>query len=128
MWRHCKADKYTLIWFASVFIFFSLITNKEWRYVLPLFPTLAIASSVLILFGYSKLNAWRKQAPVSKQTQRKMVVGLFVVLIAGAMAYSVYDAYTVTAYFDITIQLEPATVYASEPHARQPNHHGVVPL
>jgi 4-amino-4-deoxy-L-arabinose transferase-like glycosyltransferase len=112
MWRHCKADKYTLIWFVSVFVFFSLITNKEWRYVLPLFPTLAIASSVLILFGYGKLNAWRKQAPVSKHTQRKVVVGLFVVLIGGAMAYSVYDAYTVTAYFDITVQLEPATVYA----------------
>ena len=34
------------------------------------------------------------------------------VAVAGAMAYSVYDAYSVTAYFDITIELEPATVYA----------------
>jgi 4-amino-4-deoxy-L-arabinose transferase-like glycosyltransferase len=112
IWRHNKSDKYILIWFAIVFIFFSFITNKEWRYVLPLFPALAIASAVLILYGYGKLDIWRKQKHVSKQTQRKVVAGLFVILVAGAMAYSVYDAYTVTAYFDISIQLEQATVYA----------------
>ena len=28
------------------------------------------------------------------------------------MAYSVYDAYTITANFNIQIQLEPATLYA----------------
>ena len=111
IWRRSKADKYTLIWFASVFVFFTLITNKEWRYVLPLFPTLAIASAVLILFSYGKLDTWRKRAPISKQTQRKIVAGMFVVFIVGAMAYSVYDAYTVTAYFNITISLEPAAVY-----------------
>jgi hypothetical protein len=112
IWRHSKADKYALIWFACVFVFFTLITNKEWRYVLPLFPTLAIASAVLILSGSSKLGAWVKQAHVNKQTQRKVVGVVFVVLVAGAMVYSVYDAFTPAAYFDITIQLEKATVYA----------------
>ena len=110
--RHNKGDKYVLIWFACTFAFFTLITNKEWRYVLPLFPVLAIAAAVLILFSYGKLDAWRKQAHISRQRQRKLVAGLFVVVVAGAAAYSVYDAYAVTSYFDVAIELEPATVYA----------------
>jgi hypothetical protein len=110
--RHNKSDKYVLIWFASTFFFFTLIINKEWRYVLPLFPALAIAAVVLILFGYGKLDVWRKQAHISRQRQRKLVAGLFVVVVSGAAAYSMYDAYAVTSYFDVEIELEPATVYA----------------
>ena len=37
---------------------------------------------------------------------------MFIVLVAGAMAYSVYDAYSITSTFNIQIELEPATVYA----------------
>ncbi len=48
VWRHSKSDQFVLIWFVSIFVFFSLIDNKEWRYVLPLFPALAIAFAVLI--------------------------------------------------------------------------------
>jgi hypothetical protein len=112
VWRQSKADKYATIWFVSVFVFFTLITNKEWRYVLPLFPTLAIASSVLILFSYDKFDAWRKQVHASKQVRRKVAVGVFVILVAGAMVYSIYDTYSATSYFDINIQLEQATIYA----------------
>ena len=110
--RHNKNDKFLLIWFVSVFIFFTLIANKEWRYVLPVFPVLSISAAMLILFGYAHLEAWKKRSPASKQRQRKLVAGLFVVVVASAMAYSIYDTYSITSYFDVTIQLEPATVYA----------------
>ena len=53
-WQHNKADKFVLIWFVSVFVFFSFIENKQWRYVLPLFPALAISAAALILFFYGK--------------------------------------------------------------------------
>jgi len=110
--RHNRPDRYMLIWFLSTFVFFTLITNKEWRYVLPLFPVLAIAATILVLFGYRKLALWKKQAHISSRHQQKVVAGVFVVMVVGAMAYSVYDAYVVTAYYDVSIELEPATLYA----------------
>jgi len=110
--RHSKFDKFVIIWFVSTFIFFTLITNKEWRYVLPLFPALAIAAAALILFGYGKLKTWMEQVSINKQRQRKIIAGLFIAVVAAALAYSVYDAYSITSYFDITIEVEPATIYA----------------
>ena len=113
LWRHLKSDKFVLIWFASIFIFFTFIENKEWRYVLPLFPALAIATAVLLLFLYGKVEgAWKRQATGDKKRNVKVAAALLIALAAGAMAYSVYDAYTITANFNIQIQLEPATLYA----------------
>jgi 4-amino-4-deoxy-L-arabinose transferase-like glycosyltransferase len=112
-WRHTKTDKFTLIWFATVYVFFTLITNKEWRYVLPLFPALAIAAAVFILFLYGKAEGtWKRQVVVKKKQAAKLAAGVLVVLVAGAMAYSVYETYSVVSGFDIKIELEPATVYA----------------
>ena len=112
VWRHNKSDQYIVLWFATVFVFFSLISNKEWRYVLPLFSALAISAAVLILFLFSKVDAaWKRKVQVKKKTA-KLAAILFVVLIVGAMAYSVNDAYSITSTFNIQIQLEPATVYA----------------
>ena len=114
-WRHSKSDKFVLIWFVIIFVFFSLIDNKEWRYVLPLFPALAIASAVLILFLYDKVNgAWKKQVTANKKQNAKIAAGVLIALAAGAMAYSVYDSYSITAFFNIQIELEPATVYAMD--------------
>ena len=44
VWRRKREDKFVFIWFISVFVFFTLISNREWRYVLTLFPALAIFS------------------------------------------------------------------------------------
>jgi predicted membrane-bound mannosyltransferase len=113
VWRHNKSDKFAVIWFAAILIFFSLIDNKEWRYVLPLFPTLAISASVLILFLYGKIDAaWKKRVNLDKKKSAKFAAGLFIVLVAGAMAYSICDAYSIASTFNIQIELEPATVYA----------------
>jgi 4-amino-4-deoxy-L-arabinose transferase-like glycosyltransferase len=112
-WRHTKSDQYVLIWFATVFVFFTFISNKEWRYVLPLFPALAIAAAVLILFLYGKAEGtWKRQVVFSKKRTAKLAAGALVVLVAGAMAYSVYETYSVVSGFDIQIELEPAAVYA----------------
>jgi 4-amino-4-deoxy-L-arabinose transferase-like glycosyltransferase len=125
-WRHSKSDKFVLIWFVSVFVFFSLIGNKEWRYVLPLFPALAIASAVLILFLYDKVNgAWKKQVTANKKRNVKIIAGVLVALTAGAIAYSVFDAYSITAFFNIQIELETATVYAM---ARMQNNQTIMVL
>jgi len=113
VWRHNKSDTFTIITFASVFVFFTLITNKEWRYVLPLFSVLAISAAVFILFLYGKVDAaWKQSVKIDRKKSEKFAAGLFIVLVAGAMAYSINDAYTITSYYNIQIQIEPATLYA----------------
>jgi len=112
-WRHSKEDKFVLIWFVSILIFFTLIVNKEWRYVLPLFPALAISAAVLIMLAYGKVDVvWKKKVNVNKKHTAKFAVGLLIVLVAGAMAFSINDAYSIAATFNIKIEIEPATVYA----------------
>ena len=56
VWRRKQEDKFVLVWFICVFVFFTVISNREWRYVLTLFPALAISASALILFAFDKLH------------------------------------------------------------------------
>lgn len=112
-WRRRTEDKYLLIWFAVVFIFFTLIVNKHWRYVLPLFPTLAISASVLILYVLSRLQtSWKLTNNVNRKRQAKFVAVLLIVCVVGAMAYSINDAYCNLAEYQINIDIEGATKYA----------------
>ena len=113
VWRHNKGDKFALIWFASILVFFSLIQNKEWRYVLPLFPALAISASVLILSFYGKITSiWKSKVNLNRKRAAKVAAGLFIVLIASAMVYSINDAYSFVARYNINIEVGPATTYA----------------
>ena len=73
VWRHSKSDQFVLIWFVSIFVFFSFIDNKEWRYVLPMFPALAIAFAVLILFLFGKVDGvWKRQVTANKKRNAKI--------------------------------------------------------
>ncbi len=54
----------------------------------------------------------KRRVNVNKKKTAKFAAGLFIVLVAGAMAYSINDAYSITAQFNIQIEVEPATVYA----------------
>jgi hypothetical protein len=111
-WRHLKADKFVLIWFASVFVFFTLISNREWRYVLPLFPALAISTSALILFTYERLQStWHGPVSVNKKCASKIAVALLIAFLAGAMAYSINDTYNWVEVDNIQIDIQAATNY-----------------
>ncbi len=112
-WRRKKEDKFVFIWFVSVFVFFTLIANKDWRYVLPLFPTLAISASAFILFVYSKAeNTWKGQISVNKKRMVKLAAGLFIIFLAVAMVYSINDTYHWVATDDVQIDIQEATDYA----------------
>jgi hypothetical protein len=112
-WRHKKEDKFVLIWFVSVFIFFTIIANKQWRYVLPLFPALAISTAVGLLALYGKIqDAWKKQINIGRKRLIQAAAGLLIGSTAGAMAYSINDTYNGVAEFDIKIEIERATNYA----------------
>ncbi len=111
VWRHRASDKFVLVWVAVIYIFFSVITNKEWRYVIALFPALAIAASALAFQALDKLDGIRK-IRVDKAKTAKAASAALIIFVAGAAVYSVYDAYTITSYFNINIPIEPATKYA----------------
>jgi len=113
-WRRKSEDKFLLVWFIVVFVFFSLIANKQWRYVLPLFPTLAISASELIVFTYNKIGMNLKQlTSVNKKRIVKVAAALFTIFLATSVFYSVTDAYYWVAKEQIQIDIEGATNYAA---------------
>jgi 4-amino-4-deoxy-L-arabinose transferase-like glycosyltransferase len=112
-YRRKIEDKFFLIWFIVVYVFFTLIPNRQWRYVTPLFPVLAISAASFILFVYGKIGAvWRsRQASLGKHRVKQVATALFIVLIASAIFYSSYDAYQMTARDQIHIPLEETANY-----------------
>jgi 4-amino-4-deoxy-L-arabinose transferase-like glycosyltransferase len=113
-WRRKPEDKFFLAWFAVVYVFFTLIPNKQWRYITPIFPTLAISAACFVMFAFDKAAAtWkRQQTSLSKKRALKVAAGLFVVLTATAVVYSSYEAYQMTERDQIHIPVEEATRYA----------------
>ncbi|MCL1976695.1 MAG: glycosyltransferase family 39 protein [Candidatus Bathyarchaeota archaeon] len=113
-WRHKREDKFLLLWFAVIFIFYTLIPNKDWRYVVPLFPILAIsASSIVLALGGTLQKAWKKPSSVNRKRLAKTASVVLIAVVAGAMFYSTYDTYSFTLKTNsITIDIEGATSYA----------------
>jgi len=111
VWRHRNSDKLVLVWFVVVYVFFSLIANKEWRYVVGLYPALAMAAAALVTFLLGKFGDIRKIRPNRAKTAKAASIVL-IACVASASAYSIYDSYTINRYFDINIPIEAATTYA----------------
>ncbi len=114
-WRRRTEDKFLLIWFIVVFVFFTLIANKHWRYVIPLFPILAISAASLITAVYERAEKiWQsKHISLNKKRVVKIASGFFTVFIVVAACFSVSDAYYWVAKDQIEIPIEAATNYAA---------------
>jgi predicted membrane-bound mannosyltransferase len=114
-YRRKTEDKLFLIWFITVYVFFTLIPNKQWRYVTPLFPVLAISAASFIMFVYGKAaEAWKhKQISLNKKHAIKVVAGFFIIFAAVSVVYSSNDAYQMVARDQIHIPIEEATNYAA---------------
>jgi 4-amino-4-deoxy-L-arabinose transferase-like glycosyltransferase len=113
-WRRNRADRLLLTWFVVAFVFFTLIPNKHWRYVLPLFPALAISAASLIFFFYEKLEgAWRGHIRPNKKHAIKVAAVLFTIFLVAGVLFSVKDSYDEVAKYQIQIDIEGATNYAS---------------
>lgn len=99
LWRRSHEDKLLLVWFAVIYVFFTFVGTKHWRYVMPVFPVLAIAAANLLVVVYSKLaGIWRAtQTPSNKKRLAKIGAGLLMVSTVGSVAASTIDAYTLSA-------------------------------
>ncbi len=113
VWRRKWEDKFVFIWFISVFVFFTVISNREWRYVLTLFPALAISASVLILFVYDKLHGtWMQSVKVNRKKAAKVAAAFLIIFVSVGLAYSINDIYYNVKQNDINIEIAQATHYA----------------
>ncbi|MBN1244754.1 glycosyltransferase family 39 protein [Candidatus Bathyarchaeota archaeon] len=112
-YRRKTEDKFFLIWFIVVYVFFTLIPNKQWRYITPIFPVLAISAASFIFFVYGKIGAaWKSgQLTLSNRRVRQIAAALFIVLVTSAIVYSSYEAYQMTERDQIHIPVEETANY-----------------
>ncbi len=111
-YRRKKEDLFLLTWFIVVYLFFTGIPNKQWRYVDPLFPILAISAASFIFFLYGRVRTWKpRPVDVSDIRIKKLFVVVFIVIAASTIAYASYDSYLMTARDQIHIPIDEATNY-----------------
>ena len=113
VWRHRSGEKFLLLWFAIIFGFYTLIPNKDWRYVIPLFPILAIAASDSVLsLGDTLHKIWKKSCSTLRKHLAKVASVALIVTVVGAMSYSVYESYTFTMNHHLPVGIKDATDFA----------------
>ncbi|TRO55095.1 phospholipid carrier-dependent glycosyltransferase [Candidatus Bathyarchaeota archaeon] len=117
IWRRKPEDKFSLIWFIVVYVFYTLfISNRNWRYVIPLFSILAVSASDFILLIWNKLKApiLIQQTKRNRMLLRKVAAALFVVLIAASVIYSLMNAYYWVEKEHVQVRAKAASQYISE--------------
>lgn len=115
--RRKPEDKYLLAFFAVVYIFFTLIGNKEWRYVVPVFPIIAVSASSLITFAYEKTaKVWKHpQSSLNRKRMGKVAAGCLIAIVALAVSYSCVDAYNwINKNKAFNLPVEEATAYVAK--------------
>lgn len=111
-YRRSRQDIFFLTWFLVVYVFFTVIPNRQWRYVTPLFPIVAIAAACFILFLYGKVQRWKpQQVGIKAERLKKLAAATFLTIIACAVAFSSYNAYQMTVRDQIHIPVKEATAY-----------------
>ena len=117
IWRRKPEDKFSLIWFIVVYVFYTLfISNRNWRYVIPLFSILAVSASDFILLIWNKLTAPIRatQTKRNRMLLRKVAVVFFLVLIAASVIYSLMNAYYWVEKEHVQVRVKTASQYVSE--------------
>ncbi len=114
-WRRRPVDKYLLLWFVVVYLFFTAIPNRHWRYVVPVFPVLAWAAASFLFSGLDTAkNLWEnKQLSVSGKRFSQVIACALMVFTLVAVYYNVDDAYTWVAKDQVYIPVQEAAEYAA---------------
>jgi 4-amino-4-deoxy-L-arabinose transferase-like glycosyltransferase len=114
-YRRKREDKFFMAWFLVVYVFFTFIPNKQWRYVVPLFPVLAISAGSFLIFSFEKLrNTWKSMTvSLSKKRLVKIAAVALATVTIVSTAYSFYDGYQWTARYFIHVPIPEATNFAA---------------
>ncbi len=112
-WRRKAEDKLLLVWFLVIYLIFTSIGNRQWRYVMPLFPVLAISASTLVSFSYDRgKRVWQKSTnKLSTKQIAKVAAGVLIAFTASAVFVSCGDAYQLVSLYQVHIPIEDAAKY-----------------
>ena len=115
-WRRKPQDKFLLVWFATVYIVFTVIPNREWRYVTPLFPVLAISAASIITFALGKVqNFWQTtKNSLTKKRVAKFAAAFLIAFTVVGIFCSCADAYYWVESDQFQVPVQQATVYAAQ--------------
>lgn len=116
LWRRNPEDKFSLIWFFVVYVAYTFISNRNWRYIIPVFPILAVSASDLILRIWNKLKTALQEPNLNmhKRLLRKVAATVFMLLIASSVVYSLDNAYYWVEKDNIHVPVNDATSYVIE--------------
>lgn len=113
--RKKTQDKFLLIWFAIVYVVFTIIPNREWRYMTPLFPVLAISAASLITLSYNALQkVWQSNSSLFRKRFAKLSAIILIALTASSIIYSCVDAYYWVEFDEFPVPIEQAADYIAQ--------------
>lgn len=117
VWNHRLEDKFLITWAVTVYVFFTLVGNKDWRYMLVAFPVLALSASNLMAVIYQKFGKYiRAKHRIGKTKLRvKSVAILLMAIICFSIAWNCIDTTLWIIYKDKrSLPVQEATDYVSE--------------
>jgi len=115
-YRRKTQDKFLLLWFATVYGVFTLIPNKEWRYIVLIFPVLSVSASNLIVSVSRKFrNIWQSENNSNlRKSLTKFAAAALIVFTASGIILSCSDAYTWLQTSPPPLPIEDAIDYVSQ--------------
>ncbi len=115
LWRRKPQDRLMLVWFAVVYIVFTAVGNRQWRYVMPLFPVLAISASILMTSSFGKIRLFWQKASFNRSQKMllKIVAAMLVALSVSSIVLSGVDAFQWISKDQINIPMKDAVDYVS---------------
>jgi 4-amino-4-deoxy-L-arabinose transferase-like glycosyltransferase len=113
--RKRSQDKFLLVWFAVVYVVFTVIPNRDWRYVTPLFPVLAISAANLITSSLGRTQKTWQTTKTSHTRKRlaKLSAAFLIMLVVVGVFYSCSDAFNWVKSDQFQVPIQEATVYAA---------------
>lgn len=116
MWRRNEGDKYSLITFATVYVVFTIITSKDWRYITLIFPVLAISASDLLVSLWDKAGDRLKLKHLNfpDKNLTKVAAATLAVFVGASLAYSAWEAYLWVEFDHVNIPIDDASKYVVE--------------
>ena len=116
LWRRREEDKFSLMTFFVIYIVFTLIISKDWRYITVVFPVLAVAGSEFILFLWDKAKERLRVPNISFRTKNliKVAAACLVLLVSISLIYSSQEAYSWAKMDHVYIPVGEASQYVAE--------------
>jgi asparagine N-glycosylation enzyme membrane subunit Stt3 len=116
VYRRKREDKFLLLWFIVVYVVFTLIPNKNWRYVTIAFPVLAIAAATILVATFDKLLKIGQSFNNSftRKLGTKIAAVLLIAFVAIGVFYSCVDAYNWVAQGQFQVPVDQATYFAGQ--------------